>query len=780
MIQKQVSLISHITVPAHPSEHTRTAHSRYHPGSISHIIRRRFSRESKISSIPREPSKFVFPYPRKSSRTASKQAAQLAALGGYGSSLMSESRYDSDAQFISTPRRDLIEPPAHWARHRMELSDLIERSQEQRESERWAIGHGDDIPEPPESVYGLRFLPTPPSTVRSQRSLDPKAHPPVSFDGNPKHTVSPARSLPEMNLASQRGNGSIGPSSAINYIRGRSDQNRSADCPSMDTSNQKQGVNSPNPLSNHPPDLVVAKRRQRADSGVFFMDGQPIHLEDMGISHRLASQSTSSVPVSCNPSIAELIHSNRYGIFMNASQENMPMAPRSTTSDTSGHDRQAPIYHHQAGSSCYSQHPISLSANATPLRSTSLILNTEQEVLTVHGSKYDVAAEEVNLRHDLALASPAIASKFREHCDNGVPREPHEHFESKEAPGIEAPRKVSVGWMSGGRRVGYGYSPVPDEEAAQYQQHEHGHPDPQQAPEQKAESVMSDANPPSGQRTHQNEAYRTDFVHAAGPSTSESHPARNPELGRSSLHGGGNSNQTIHEFPEPPYLRAILEGRHSREQDCGPVVSEKRSERSLHAAKTLPMTRSEHCHVPQSTHHPSQQSDTDLQHSSHLSKSMKSNTQEPKIKRGRRTVISDSIRQEKGQRAPALEHTAVDIDPGYLGIEHELNAEDAARLLRPSNPRGANWVRRLSKHQISKRQSNAHGQQVSQVSPDLYQNLGSGSLERADSTKSIGANAEELASMYQGCLEMPGSFEGSRWASRKSRMLWDLVTTEDQ
>ncbi|OKO95658.1 hypothetical protein PENSUB_11170 [Penicillium subrubescens] len=727
----------------------------------------------------------MFPFPRKSSRSASKPATQLAALSAYGSSLMSESRYDSDAHFISTPRRDLIDSPAHRARRRMELSDLIERSQEQRESERWAIGQGDDIPEPPESVYGLRFIPTPPGTIRSQRSLYPKVHHAVSFEGHQNHTMNSARSLPDMHLASQRGNGSVAGPSPVNYIRGGNDQNCSTDSQSMDMSNQKHGATSPTSLSSQLPDLVVAKKRQRTDSGVFFMDGQPVHLEDMGISHRLASQSTSSTPVSCNPSIAELIHSNRYGIFMNTSHENMPKAQRSTTSITSGHNLQAPIYHHQVGSSYYSEHPSSLLGNASPLRSPSLALNSEQYVVTVHGSKYNVAAEEANLQHARALASPAIGSKFREHCDSVISLNPHGKVESKEAPGVEAPRKVSVGWMSGGRRVGYGYSPVPDEEAAQYEQHGHGHPNPQQAPGQKAEAAMSDANLPGGHIRH-NQVQKSDLVHAAGPSTPEpqsktvNHPANTPEVNPTSLLSGGDSNQTNNEFPEPPYLRAIMEGRHSREQDCGPVVSEKRSTRSLHAAKMPPMTQSEHSHVPQSTNNMSQQSDTALQHCSRLSQSLNSNPQKPKNKRGHRTGIPDSVRQEKGQHVPSSEHTAVDIDPGYLGIEHDSNAEDAARLLRPSNPRNANWVRRLSKHQVSKRQSNAHGQEVSQLSPGLYRNFGSGSLERADSTKSIGTNVEELASMYQECLEMPGSFEGSRWASRTSRMLWDLVTTDDR
>ncbi|CEJ59393.1 hypothetical protein PMG11_08018 [Penicillium brasilianum] len=775
----------HWTREAHPAqEHPQSPHSKYHPEGISRIIRRRFSRESRASSAHHEPSKFMFPFPRKSSRSASKPATALTTLGGYGSSLMSESRYDSDAQFISTPRRDLVESPAHRARRRMELSDLIERSQEQQDSESWAVGMGDDIPEPPESVYGMRFIQTPPSTLRSHHGPYQKVCHTVSGERDFKHGVIPAKSMPDLGSASQRGNGSsAGLSPAVDYVRDGNVQKHLTTSQSMDMSSHKHGVVLSDPSSNQGLDLIVSKRRQRTDSGMCLMDNESVYLEDMGISHRLASQSTSSAPMSCNPSIAELIRNNRYGVFMNASRENMPIALRSTASITSGHSLQVPVHHHPQASSYYSRQPSYPSTNASP-QSHSLALDAEQHPGMVHGSRYNVSAEDLNPQNGVALASPIVNSKFREHCDNEVPLDPGGHIESEGLHGAGAPRKVSVGWMSGGRRVGYGYSPVTDDETARYQQHEECNPKLQQAPEQNGDAAMSCSNVEEGY-VLQGQVQRTDLMHVTAPNTPESqsksaiHHANRAGPAPATLPKVRSFNKASNESLEPAYPQAILAGRHSREHDGGSGVLEKRGTRSLHTAETLPMTQSEHFHSPQSSNCTSPQSDTAVHRCPRLSQSLNSNPQSSKNKGGRRAGISDLISPEKERKASTPDHNAVDIDPDYLGIEHDFNAEDVARLLRPSNPRGANWVRRLSKHRVSKRPSNPHQQEVSQMSLGLHQGYSSNSVERANSTKSIGTNAEELASLYQGCLDMPGSFEGSRWAGRTSRMLWDLVTTDD-
>lgn len=692
---------------------------------------------------------------------------------------MSESRYDSDAQFIATPRHNPIDSPAHRARRRMELSDLIERSQEHGEAERWATGYGDNIPEPPESAFGMRFIQTPPGSMRSHRSPYLNIHDPVSSEEQQKHSRSSV-SLPDLYSASQRRNGSVAASCAtVQNYHGGAEQNHPNDSQSVEISSQKHGLDCPDSSSNQPSELIVPKRRQPVDSSVLFMDSQTVHLEDMGISHRLASQSASSAHGSCDPSVAEMIRSNRYGLFMNASQENMPIAQRSTTSITSGHIPQTQTYHLRNGSSFYSHQPSSRSAVASPCSSS---FEIEQRASKVHDSKHNLTVE---VQNDSAFRTPTLSSKFREHCDGAVSSDSQAQIESTEAHGGGAPRKVSVGWMSGGRRVGYGYSPVPDDEAARYQQHRDAHPSLQHVLNQKAEIGMNEENAQGG-HAPQNHDQKADFMLAPGPTTPQSysrltsHHAAHSEAGPATLPRVRKSNHTSNEYPEPPYLRDILAGRYSQEHDREALLSKTQSTGSLCATAMPPTSQSERCLVPQSTKYPSEQTEYNPRVGAGLSQSLKSNPQISKRKRGHRVGISDLSHHEKGQHIPSSEHNTVDIDPDYLGIEHDFNAEDVARLLRPSNPRGANWVRRLSKHKVSKRLSNTQQKGQSQTSLGLYQNRHSGSLERADSTKSVGTNAEELASLYQECLEMPGSFEGSRWASRTSRMLWDLVTTDDR
>lgn len=684
---------------------------------------------------------------------------------------MSESRYDSDAQFIATPRHDPIDSPAHRARRRMELSDLIERSQEHPEAERWATGYGDNIPELPESAFGMRFIQTPPGSRRSHRSPYLNIHDSVSPEEQQKHSRNSV-SLPDLYSASQRRNGSTaGSCTTVQNNHGGADQNHPNDSQSVEINSQKHGLDCPDSSSNQPSELIVPKRRQPVDSGVFFIDSQTVHLEDMGISHRLASQSASSAHGSCDPSVAEMIRSYRYGLFMNPSQGNMPIAQGSTTSITSGHIPQTQTYHLRNGSSFYSHQPSSRSAVASPCPN-SFVFEIEQPASRVHDSKHNLAVE---VQNNSAVRTPTLSSKFREHCDGALSSDSQAQIESTEVHGGGAPRKVSVGWMSGGRRVGYGYSPVPDNEAARYQQHEDAHLSSQQVLNQTAEIGMNRENAQGG-HARQNHDQKADFILAPSPTTpmsysrSTNHHATYLEAGPATLPRVRKSNHTSNEYPEPAYLRDILAGRYSQEHDREALLSKTQSNDSLRVTTMPPTSQSERC----------EQTEYNPCGGAGLSQSLKSNPQILKHKRARRVGISDLSHRETRQHIPSSEHNTVDIDPDYLGIEHDFNAEDVARLLRPSNPRGANWVRRLSKHKVSKRLSNVQQKGQSQTPLGLYQNRHSSSLERADSTKSIGTNAEELASLYQECLEMPGSFEGSRWASRTSRMLWDLVTTDDR
>jgi hypothetical protein len=117
---------------------------------------------------------------------------------------------------------------------------------------------------------------------------------------------------------------------------------------------------------------------------------------------------------------------------------------------------------------------------------------------------------------------------------------------------------------------------------------------------------------------------------------------------------------------------------------------------------------------------------------------------------------------------PAAEHLVAE----YAGED-----EDQAGQLHPSNSRSSRWLLKLSKRRASRRLPNIHNQEPSQASSAPFDDCDSYSAGLTNSTKS--SEAEDPASTYRECLRMPGSFDGSRWANRRSRVLWDMVTTGD-
>ncbi|KAJ5673835.1 hypothetical protein N7462_009274 [Penicillium macrosclerotiorum] len=767
------------------------------------MLRRRFSRESKTSkasSDHREQSKFTFPFSRKSSRSAAKPATELAVLDNYGSSLMSESRYDSDAQCITTPKRDLVNSPAHRGRRRMELSDLIERSHERTESERWAMGHGENIPEPPESAFGMRYIHTPPSSLRSARSPYHKAYesPDSHRSNSPSHggvivqgaiqtghgikmnQVNQARSLPDLNAINQMPKTSA--TKHLPTIRvpdALQDQSLAVDWAQFVGPNrQKYGISSGS-LPNQPNDIMVTKRRQLIASGTPGTDPRPIHLGEIGIPHRLASPSASSGTGSCNPSIAELIRLSKYGAFLNASQENIPTSQRSASAhsvpELQTHSNRRDV------SSYYSHQASPISTCSSPCLGSSHFGASSPGIETPPDIKQKLFNEGFAIETGPSPTNEGLSSKFREHCENELSKTPPAQMESNYNNEAGSSRKVSIGWMSGGRRVGYGYSPVPNDE--EQSKLEDGHYYTQQGSDRPEISVAG-SGLGNGQVV-QFSGERRDSGYAAGTSTPNPEPIRviNRQTGQeaapTTLPKARSSIRNVDKYPEPPYLRAILSGRYSQGQDPQSPRGSKQSSGSLRASEVPPMTQMEHCQVPQSSHYNSQSADNAVNRWARLSQSLNAHPRGRKEQNnGRRSVITNVVHPAAVQDVPISGDSAADIEPEFFRTGREPNPDDLAHLLRPSNSRGAKWVRRFSKRRDSRRVSNLHKQDVSQASSGPYQDCDADSLGRANSTKST--VAEDLASMYRECLQMPGSFEGSRWASRTSRVLWDLVTTDDQ
>lgn len=448
-------------------------------------------------------------------------------------------------------------------------------------------------------------------------------------------------------------------------------------------------------------------------------DPRSLHLGEPGPS-RLTSQTISSGPMSCSSSIAELVRKNRYGVFLPPSQDSFQPRQDSWISTFSGPEPQSPTTRRQDVSSFYSRPASRPNSNDT---------------------------------------SPQVQYKQTETNDLG------------------SPRQVSVGWMSGGRRVGYGYNLVPDAEGR----------DPSQASKWKPEVAIADANSKTGhdfqpqvrQQHHQGTAESTIRVPEHIPP-----PPMNPrrhELGAATLPRAKASVQPANEYPAPAYLRAILGARSSgssRDYEAGTIWVDERASSDLPAPELPPITQIENRQVPRSS------SSTDISSASasrwaQLSRSMSAQSG---LQKNTKEGSDDHTTLNKGDESSAQEHrisvsgdNADDVPTKHCGTDKHAG-EDQACQLRPGNSRSARWVLRSSKRRESRRLSHVHQQEHSQASSGPYLDCDSNSLARANSTKS---NAEDLASTYRECLQMPGSFEGSRWANRGSRVLWDLCTRED-
>lgn len=248
--------------------------------------------------------------------------------------------------------------------------------------------------------------------------------------------------------------------------------------------------------------------------------------------------------------------------------------------------------------------------------------------------------------------------------------------------------------------------------------------------------------------------------------------------------------------PVPPYSRAFMgsrTNRSSRDYETGAVWVDEINIPDLRAPEVPPKTQNKHCEVPQSSHYSTHPNHASASRRSRLGQSM--NLQPRARKNGEgldghgtgsncnsRSAIEQSVGNLEGPaKAPSEHHAKEHLEANPLDTRHHGDDEDQAGQMHPTNSRSSRWLLRLSKRRASRRLSNIHHQESSQESSQAssapFHECDSSSVRRTNSTKSSGA--EDPASAYQECLHMPGSFDGSRWANRRSRVLWDMVTIED-
>ncbi|KAJ5811153.1 hypothetical protein N7447_010669 [Penicillium robsamsonii] len=701
-------------------------------------------------------------------------------VGDMGSSLMSARGYDSDAQCIGSPQdADRMRPlPRGPAFPRMGLHDLIERSRERNDLEMWAGTKTHDQSDIPGTPFGMHYIPTPPGSQRGR-----SAYPTSAAEGTGSQSVPSFKNEQsgEQNI-STKSLPSLPTSQGLDPAK--EDRLRSLEC-LVGTSScenhqnlvpnwaQYMGSN-PNDyraapsisLAREDPGIMVSKTRQPTSSPGAHSEARVPHLGDLDLSHRLVGTSMGSGPRSANPSMSELPRANRYGPQM-ASQENSQPHEKSGTPTLVAAEPQKEDMHHQRdASSFYSRQSSNLSRGASAVQS--LRVHAANAIDCLPSIHTQIVADTGSIQNELEPAAEVVKSKFVEQLDAANWESPQLYGVSNGANGGGPHRRVSPGWMTGGRRMGYGYNLVDNAE-------DHPPTVGRNSSSFSNGNWHRDTSGPrpggfNGQGLKLSTENRTDLTSSAHPST----PDR--DCKRSDSRWSPMNKSSTNAKQEPvltPTMWAKMKSHSVRDNTHAPLAVDLAGEgMSAGDARREGSIRAQHIESPTSVKTPSSAKsfyieDVDETLLCRWVKASRSTRKPPQLDKyhdsthGRNVCTPDP--SPLGKRRFSIDQTnsrpSVYFDPSNDKSADRLNGE-------PSRSRSGRWILRFSRNRESKRRSNLPPREPPQESPVQYQERPSTDLGRANSTRSD--VAEDLANSYQECIGMPGAFYGSRWASRTS------------
>ncbi|KAI9368059.1 hypothetical protein BJX61DRAFT_248250 [Aspergillus egyptiacus] len=458
-------------------------------GGLSHKIRRRFSRDAR--DLYRRPQRSdrspKVPFLRFASKHSGAHPAPIASHD-VGSSLMSERGYDSDAQYIATPKHPTYntEYQANKPRNGIAMSPrrpppasaLREPDTEpSRDQPTGLIVDNRNI-----STEQLPYLGEGAEPQLSWRSRDHEHRVPQTFPESPSsfHVVDPGtpRSKPASPSPGGRAWAQERPAPApiprvqemhrqhIQAVPGRPPRR-------VGSSEDNAYAMSADSLVGCPPQISIRKRHQRPRREMT-PDEQSVHLAEMNIPKLLASSSsTSNVAPLNHPSDEDQVASNR-GMWdasryqriskpaavpnlwdvpegrpemqLTGSQDSKPLYPAKTSDSPAGYKYEQNYFH------CF-QDP---SGNMFPIHTRLPFRQTEE---TRNPEAHNASSPETH-----AAGIDALKSKFTEKFGSD-PSVNRLQVELQRSDGVDHTRKISVGWMSEGRRVGYGYTLVPPDDS---------------------------------------------------------------------------------------------------------------------------------------------------------------------------------------------------------------------------------------------------------------------------------------------------------------------------
>ncbi|KAJ5502254.1 hypothetical protein N7463_005128 [Penicillium fimorum] len=703
-------------------------------------------------------------------------------VGDMGSSLMSARGYDSDAQCIGSPQHaDRMRPsPRSPAFRRMGLHDLIERSRERNDLEMWSGAKTHDQSDTPGTPFGMHYIPTSPGSQRGR-----SAHPTSRAEGTGSQSVSSfkneqsggqnisTKSLPSLPTSQglapanedrlQSREGFVGTSSGENL------QNLVANWAQYMGSNPNdyRAVSSIS-LARDDPGIMVSKTRQPTSSPGAHSEARVLHLGDLDLSHRLAGTCVGSGPLSANPSMSELPRADRYGPQM-ASQENFQPLERSGTSTLVASEPHKEAMHHQRdASSFYSRQSSNPSRGASAVQSLRAhAANAIDSLPNIHAQ---MVADTGSIQNELEPVAEVVKSKFVEQLDAANWESPQLYGISNGANSGGPHRRVSPGWMTGGRRMGYGYNLVDNAE-------DHSPTVGGNSSRLPNGNWHRDTSGPrsgdfNGQGLKLSTEPWTDLTSPAHPST----PDR--DCKRSDSQWSPMNKSPTNAKKEPiliPTMWAKMKSHSVRSNSHAPLAADLAGEgMSAGDARRESSIRTQQIESPTSAKTPSSAKsfyieDVDETFLSRWAKASRSTHKPPQSDKyqdsthGRNVCTPDpSLGEHRFSMDETNGRPSVYFDPSNDMSADRLNGE-------PSRSRSGHWILRFSRNRESKRRSNLPPREPSQESPVQYQELPSTDLGRTNSTRSD--VAEDLANANQECIGMPGAFYGSRWASRTSLLV---------
>ncbi|GIC91185.1 uncharacterized protein Aud_007627 [Aspergillus udagawae] len=228
-------------------------------------------------------------------------------------------------------------------------------------------------------------------------------------------------------------------------------------------------LNLASPSTEHSSELLIRKRRQRHQ--VSTSEDQSIHLTDLDISKMLASASASPLILSPSQSSYENPQGSTSGTWAAQYQGGSFGSPaRILTPVWDGGVLKLGVQDARQASSCYSPRTGSTSADVPANIEKTVMNRNKREIscsrtpfaaLSPNPSSRGVSLLEKHvssLDHGSLGKADALKSRFTEQFD--LNRSITSLGSVAMSSGMTSPRKVSIGWMSGGRRLGYGYTVV--------------------------------------------------------------------------------------------------------------------------------------------------------------------------------------------------------------------------------------------------------------------------------------------------------------------------------